>query len=160
MAQMAHEATVPGSIYTHDIHSGEILKRILDVLSTTFRFQEAVGQNNTQGIANGVVERQAGNAAVAQASLSEDSLNKLATFNQNFATYVDKLVNFSFPTIPDTIQFNANHVVEVRFTGAASLNQLEESIQRLAITETNKAMNQIWDQSGGNFGRRPEVSQA
>jgi len=152
MARMANEATVPGSIYTHDIHSGEILKQILAVLST--------GQNNTQGIANGVVERQAGNAAIAQASLSEDSLNKLATFNQNFATYVDKLVNFSFPTIPDTIQFNANHVVEVRFTGAASLNQLEKSIQQLAITETNKAMNQIWDQSGGNFGRRPEVSQA
>ena len=152
MARMAHEATVPGSIYTHDIHSGEILKQILAVLST--------GQNNTQGIANGVVERQAGNAAIAQASLSEDSLNKLATFNQNFATYVDKLVNFSFPTIPDTIQFNANHVVEVRFTGAASLNQLEKSIEQLAITETNKAMNQIWDQSGGNFGRRPEVSQA
>ena len=108
-----------------------------------------------QGVANGVVERQASNAAIAQTSLSEDSLNRLAQFNENFATYVDKLVNFNFPTIPETIQLNANHVVEVRFTGAAALNQLEDSIKNLAMEETNNAMNEIWGQSNGSLGRRP-----
>jgi TP901 family phage tail tape measure protein len=146
VAQMAMQATQPGSIYTHDIHSVEILKQILSVLSN--------GQG-VQGVANGVVERQASNAAVAQTSLSEDSLNRLAQFNENFATYVDKLVNFNFPTIPETIQLNANHVVEVRFTGAAALNQLEDSIKNLAMEETNNAMNEIWGQSNGSLGRRP-----
>jgi TP901 family phage tail tape measure protein len=108
-------------------------------------------------VAEETVRQNAENSNVYTASLSEDSLAKLTEFNNNFATYVDKLVTFEFPTIPETIELNANHVVEVRFTGAAALESMSAQMSNMVVSETNKAMAEIWEQSGGNYGRRPQM---
>jgi hypothetical protein len=89
-------------------------------------------------------------------SIDPDSIEKLNTFNTNFATYVDKLVTFEFPTIPDVIEMKGNHVVDVRISGAAAFEGLKKDFEKMMQTEIKKAMGKIWGQSGGQMGDRPD----
>lgn len=88
-------------------------------------------------------------------SLNTESLEKLAKFNIDFASYVDKLVNFEFPSIPEKIEMSGNHVVDVRITGAAAFEGLKKDFTNMMQTEIKKAMGKIWSQSGGQMGERP-----
>jgi hypothetical protein len=89
-------------------------------------------------------------------NISPESLKGLETFNTNFATYVDKLVAFEFPTIPEVIEMKGNHVVDVRISGAAAFEGLKKDFETMMQKEIKKAMGKIWGQSGGQMGSRPD----
>jgi len=89
-------------------------------------------------------------------NISPDSLKGLETFNTTFATYVDKLVAFEFPTIPEVIEMKGNHVVDVRISGAAAFEGLKKDFETMMQKEIKKAMGKIWGQSGGQMGSRPD----
>jgi len=89
-------------------------------------------------------------------TVSAESLDGLTTFNTNFNSYVDKLINFQFPTIPDKIDVvltGGNHTVDVRITGAAALEQLNKDMQKTAIAimqpELQKLRDEISAKTGG-----------
>lgn len=96
-------------------------------------------------------------AAVAQAlTIDSASIEALNNFNTTFGSYVDKLVTFEFPTIPDVIEMKGNHVVDVRISGAAAFEGLKKDFEKMMQTEIKKAMGKIWGQSKGEMGERPE----
>jgi hypothetical protein len=64
-------------------------------------------------------------------TLDPASLKGLNDFNTTFGSYVDKLVGFQFPVIPDKIELN--HNVQIDMTGAASITTLEKRLQELAV---------------------------
>ena len=88
-------------------------------------------------------------------SLDPTSLEGLNTFNTNFGTYVDKLVNFQFPTIPEKIEMVGNHVVDVRVSGAAAFDSLQKGMKDLINKSIDEKMSEIWKQTGGALGLRP-----
>ena len=87
-------------------------------------------------------------------SLSPDSLKGLQLFTDNFAKYVDKLTSFEFPTIPQTIEMVGNHVVDVRVTGAAAMESLQDGIKKMINSEIDKHMSKIWEKTGGGIPKR------
>lgn len=89
-------------------------------------------------------------------TIDPNSIEKLNTFNTNFASYVDRLVTFEFPTIPDVIEMKGNHVVDVRISGAAAFEGLKKDFESMMQKEIKKAMGKIWGQSGGQMGDRPD----
>jgi hypothetical protein len=89
-------------------------------------------------------------------TIDSNSIEKLNTFNTNFGSYVDKLVAFKFPTIPDVIEMKGSHVVDVRISGAAAFEGLKKDFEGMMQTEIKKAMGKIWGQSKGEMGERPE----
>jgi hypothetical protein len=96
-------------------------------------------------------------AAVAQAlTIDSASIEALNNFNTTFGSYVDKLVTFEFPTIPDVIEMKGNHVVDVRISGAAAFEGLKKDFEIMMQKEIKKAMGRIWGQSNGQMGERPE----
>jgi hypothetical protein len=88
-------------------------------------------------------------------TIDPTSIEKLNTFNTNFASYVDKLVTFEFPTIPDVIEMRGNHVVDVRISGAAAFEGLKKDFETMMQSEIKKAMGKIWDKTGGAMGASP-----
>ena len=88
-------------------------------------------------------------------TLDQSSLDGLNSFNTNFGAYVDKLVNFQFPTIPEKIEMTGTHTVDVRVSGAAAFESLQKNIQDLINKEIDVKMAQIWKQTGGQIGQRP-----
>jgi len=88
-------------------------------------------------------------------TIDPTSIEKLNTFNTNFASYVDKLVTFEFPTIPDVIEMRGNHVVDVRISGAAAFEGLKKDFETMMQKEIKKAMGKIWDKTGGAMGASP-----
>ena len=88
-------------------------------------------------------------------SLDPTSLEGLNAFNTNFGTYVDKLVNFQFPTIPEKIEMVGNHVVDVRVSGAAAFDSLQKGMKELINKSIDEKMSEIWKQTGGALGLRP-----
>jgi hypothetical protein len=108
----------------------------------------------TTEVSQGVATAQAAQQTEQQTQ-QQAPQDAFATAINNFKTYVDKLVNFEFPTIPETITLQANHNVVVTFQGAAALEGLNDSMRQVAIQETDKALAQIWDQSNGLYGGVP-----
>jgi hypothetical protein len=90
-------------------------------------------------------------------TIDSDTQNALSLFNKDFNSYVDKLVNFSFPTIPDKIEMVGNHTVDVRVTGAAAFESLQEGIKKLIDTSVSEKMGQVWNQTGGQVGKAPSL---
>jgi hypothetical protein len=88
-------------------------------------------------------------------NISPESLKGLETFNTTFATYVDKLVAFEFPTIPEVIEMKGNHVVDVRISGAAAFEGLKKDFEKMMQSEIKKAMGKIWDKTNGALGSDP-----
>jgi hypothetical protein len=87
--------------------------------------------------------------------IDQTSIEALNNFNLTFGSYVDKLVSFEFPTIPDVIEMKGNHVVDVRISGAAAFEGLKKDFNNMMQAEIKKAMGKIWGQSGGQMGERP-----
>lgn len=95
-------------------------------------------------------------AREAQAiTIDSASLESLNAFNTTFGSYVDKLVTFEFPTIPDVIEMKGNHVVDVRISGAAAFEGLKKDFEKMMQAEIKKAMGKIWDKTGGAMGASP-----
>jgi hypothetical protein len=88
-------------------------------------------------------------------NISQDSLDALTTFNTNFGSYVDKLVNFTFPTIPEKIEMTGTHTVDVRVSGAAAFESLQKGVKDMINTAIDAKMSEIWKQTGGQIGLRP-----
>jgi hypothetical protein len=91
-------------------------------------------------------------------TLDPAALEGLNTFNTNFASYVDKLVTFEFPTIPDKIEMVGNHTVDVRITGAAAFEGLDKRFQEMINKAVDAKMGDIWQQTGGALGSSPGKS--
>jgi hypothetical protein len=87
----------------------------------------------TGGTAVNVTNGEATNTMTTGQLLTLDpaSLKGLNDFNTTFGSYVDKLVGFQFPVIPDKIELN--HNVQIDMTGAASITTLEKRLQELAV---------------------------
>lgn len=79
----------------------------------------------------------------------------LDSFLTNFGSYVDKLTKITFPTIPDTITMNGNHVVDVRVSGAAAFEAINENVKNMINTAIDEKMGELWRQSNGQLGSRP-----
>jgi hypothetical protein len=88
-------------------------------------------------------------------TIDPQSLEGLATFNTNFGSYVDKLVNFTFPTIPEKIEMTGTHTVDVRVSGAAAFESLQKGVKDMINTAIDAKMAEIWKQTGGQIGSRP-----
>ena len=88
-------------------------------------------------------------------TLDPASIEGLNTFNTNFGSYVDKLVNFQFPTIPEKIEMVGNHVVDVRVSGAAAFESIEKGMKDMINKAIDDKMTEIWKQTGGAIGNRP-----
>jgi TP901 family phage tail tape measure protein len=89
--------------------------------------------------------------------LSNESKSSMDKFIIDFGSYVDKLSNISLPTVPDTIEMTGNHVVDVRVTGAAAFESLQDGIKNMIDTKINEKMGEIWTQSGGQLGKAPSL---
>ena len=85
-------------------------------------------------------------------SFDQKALDGLVAFNVSFGSYVDKLIGFQFPTIPDKIEMNGKHTVDVTVSGAAAFDALQDGIKKLINTEISAKMAQIWQKSGGDLG--------
>lgn len=88
-------------------------------------------------------------------TLDPASLEGLNTFNTTFGSYVDKLVGFQFPTIPEKIEMVGNHVVDVRVSGAAAFESLQKGVKDMINKAIDDKMTEIWKQTGGAIGTRP-----
>lgn len=88
-------------------------------------------------------------------TLDPASIEGLNTFNTNFGSYVDKLVNFQFPTIPEKIEMVGNHVVDVRVSGAAAFESIQKGMKDMINKAIDDKMTEIWKQTGGAIGNRP-----
>jgi len=64
---------------------------------------------------------------------------------KNFGSYVDKFGDLANSMNGLSIQLQATHTVEVIINGAQVLQGLNDSIQNLVVTETNKAINSMLD---------------
>ena len=85
-------------------------------------------------------------------SFDQKALDGLVAFNVSFGSYVDKLIGFQFPTIPDKIEMNGKHTVDVTVSGAAAFDALEDGMKRLINQKIGVKMAKIWEQSGGKLG--------
>jgi TP901 family phage tail tape measure protein len=70
-----------------------------------------------------------------------------------FGTYVQALSGIK---LPEKIELSGNHVVDVRITGAAAFDALKKDFTNMISVEVSKAMNQIWNQTGGGIGSAPK----
>jgi hypothetical protein len=94
------------------------------------------------------------NNSSSSAAYKVDS-SGLDSFLTNFGSYVDKLTKITFPTIPDTITMNGNHVVDVRVSGAAAFEAINENVKNMINTAIDAKMGELWRQSNGQLGSRP-----
>jgi len=83
---------------------------------------------------------------------SRQFLESFGTILNNFGTYVDKLATINIPKIPEKIEMQGNHVVDVRITGAAAFEGLKKDFGNMIQAEISKKMNKIWVQSNGQYG--------
>jgi TP901 family phage tail tape measure protein len=70
-----------------------------------------------------------------------------------FGTYVQALSGIK---LPEKIELSGSHVVDVRITGAAAFDALKKDFTNMISVEVSKAMNQIWNQTGGGIGSAPK----
>lgn len=73
-------------------------------------------------------------------------------FGTEFGRYVDRLEKIK---LPETINLNAKHTVDVRITGAAAFDKLEPNLTDLVVSEVKKKFAKLWNQSDGKYGERP-----
>jgi hypothetical protein len=90
-------------------------------------------------------------------TINNETQNALSLFNKDFGSYVDKLVNFSFPSIPDKIEMVGNHTVDVRIAGAAAFEALQEGVKQLINNSIDEKMGELWGQTGGRVGKAPSL---
>jgi hypothetical protein len=88
-------------------------------------------------------------------TLDPASLKGLNEFNAKFGEYVNQLVSFQFPTIPESIKMEGNHVVDVRVSGAAAFEALQQGIKDMINTVVSEKMASLWNTTGGALGVRP-----
>jgi hypothetical protein len=90
-------------------------------------------------------------------TIDSETQNALSLFNKDFGSYVDKLINFSFPSIPDKIEMVGNHTVDVRISGAAAFEAIETRVKELITSSVDSKMGEIWSQTGGKIGKAPSL---
>jgi hypothetical protein len=104
------------------------------------------------GGSSGPVPSSPVNANTQSNQNAQSLLDGMNTIFNAFGQYVDKLANIK---LPEKIEMVGNHTVDVRVTGAAAFEALEEGIKNLINSEIDTRMSAIWNQSGGNLGMRP-----
>jgi hypothetical protein len=82
----------------------------------------------------------------------QDSIASFNTTISNFGTYVNKLEKLNIPSIPDKIEMFGTHRVDVNVTGAAAFEAIEEGVKSMINTKIGEKWNELWQQSGGQFG--------
>jgi hypothetical protein len=75
-------------------------------------------------------------------TIDPESLKGLTQFNTNFATYVDKLLNHTFPPVEHKLEVNVAPV-QVQITGAAAFESLEKRMREVAETLVNSGISQL-----------------
>ena len=70
------------------------------------------------------------------------SLGSLDNFNSNFASYVDKLVNHTFPPIQHKVEISVAPL-QVQITGAAAFEQLSKEMNNIADSLVTTAIGEV-----------------
>ena len=86
--------------------------------------------------------------------LDQSSINSLNNFNSNFGKYVNNLVNFAFPTIPDKIELVGNYTVDVQITGAAAFEGFSKEMKKIADDMITTRVNNLRDEIAKNTNGR------
>ena len=145
MTRLANAGLAQGSIFTHDIHVVGELVTIRDVL-------EKVNENLSKGGSNGNnLQRIAEESRINIPSMTE-FLTGFSTKVDEFGSYVQQLSRINIPTIPSEITMRGNHVVDVRISGAAAFEGLEEKFNKMIKKQIGKKMEKIWNQTKGMAG--------
>lgn len=90
-------------------------------------------------------------------TLDESSKQFLSDFGNklnNFGSYVQQLSSIH---IPDKIQMTGTHTVDVKISGAAAIEALDERMKKLVYNAISEKMGKIWQQSGGQLGDSPSM---
>jgi hypothetical protein len=176
MEDMANEATNPGSIYTHDVHSESLLTDIRDLLSSNStsvsnRYGssdiEAINTQFKKLIESLVVSNQnpegtfinrrnttpavASNSISNTISLDEKSSSILNGFIGKFGEYVNQLSQFNFPS---KIEIKGNYNMNVNITGAEAFQQMGVDLKAEIEEIYGPAFEYIWKNTNGNLVRR------
>jgi len=83
-----------------------------------------------------------GNGGKLQDSVSifGNHIDNFGTFTKEFGTYVDKLANIN---LPDTIKLSGNYTLDVRVSGAAAFQAIEEKTQELIDNQIKEEMEKL-----------------
>jgi hypothetical protein len=90
-------------------------------------------------------------------TLDESSKQFLKDFGDklnNFGSYVQQLSSIH---IPDKIQMTGTHTVDVKISGAAAIEALDERMKKMVYNAISEKMGKIWQQSGGQLGDSPSM---
>ena len=74
------------------------------------------------------------------------------TFGREFGNYITRLEQIK---LPEKIEMTGRHTVDVRVTGAAGFDKLQDSMKNMIASAIKDKMSMIWNQSGGQYGERP-----
>jgi hypothetical protein len=93
-------------------------------------------------------------------NISGEARRFLDTFTSkidNFGKYIQDLSNIK---LPNKIEISiVSQPIEVRITGSAALQSMEEGIKNMIANQVNQKMSQIWGQTGGEIGTNPATAQ-
>jgi hypothetical protein len=90
-------------------------------------------------------------------TLDESSKQFLSQFGDklnNFGSYVQQLSSIH---IPDKIEMRGTHTVDVKISGAAAIEALDERMKKMVYNAISEKMGKIWQQSGGQLGDSPSI---
>jgi hypothetical protein len=90
-------------------------------------------------------------------TLDESSKQFLSQFGDklnNFGSYVQQLSSIH---IPDKIEMRGTHTVDVKISGAAAIEALDERMKKMVYNAISEKMGKIWQQSGGQLGDSPSM---
>ena len=82
---------------------------------------------------------------------SSPNMDGLSQFTTKFAEFIGQLKAINLPPV---INVTGNHKVEVVINGASVFEKLEPSVSALVVSEVNKAMGTLSDQTEGALGRK------
>jgi hypothetical protein len=74
------------------------------------------------------------------------------TFGRDFGNYITRLEQIK---IPEKIEMTGRHTVDVRVTGAAGFDNLQDGMRNMIATAIKDKMSMLWNQSDGQYGERP-----
>ena len=73
-------------------------------------------------------------------SIFERNVTNFGAFTKEFGTYVDKLANIN---LPDTIKLSGNYTLDVRVSGAAAFQSIEEKTKELIDKKISEGMDDL-----------------
>jgi hypothetical protein len=116
-----------------------------------------ISQQQSASSPSGGNARASGPSPSYSITLDESSKQFLSDFGDklnNFGSYVQQLSTIH---IPDKIEMRGTHTVDVKISGAAAIEALDERMKKMVYNAISEKMGKIWQQSGGQLGDSPSI---